>query len=222
MEKLYTQKEYQLQAEKANKEGLYLYQLVKEQEYTAEVLEYEKKLVEVEIYDEQTREPTGETRTVEVDDLTKPIMIEEEIINIETGKKETAIVQKHHTETRTKTVVELAIEPKGYYICFKDNYTNGKINPHYEDEKAQEKENLINHLTMTALDFVTYIKKAGVSDEIILQYLQSNPSVQLQLTLCQNVYCGVVRQLCPIKITEELTLTDEQVVSMFKDKNNIV
>lgn len=91
-----------------------------------------------------------------------------------------------------------------------------------DEEKVQQEEDKINHLTMTALDFVTYIKKAGVSDEIILQYLQSNPSIQLQLTLCQNVYCGVVRQLCPIKITEELTLTNEQVVNMFKDKNKIV
>ena len=90
-----------------------------------------------------------------------------------------------------------------------------------DEEKAKEEQDKINHLTMTALDFVTYIKKAGVSDEIILQYLQANPSVQLQLTLCQNVYCGVVRQLCPIKITEELILTDEQVVNMFKDKHNI-
>ena len=220
MEKLYTQKEYQLKAEQANKDGLFLYQLVKEQEYAIEVLEYEKKIVSQDIYSEDG-EIIG-SQEVEVDDLTKPIMVEEEITNVETGKKETVIVQKHHTETRTKTVVELAIEPEGYYICFKDNYTNGEINPNYEDEKAQEKEKLINHLTMTALDFVTYIKKAGVSDGIILQYLQSNPSVQLQLTLCQNVYCGVVRQLCPIKITEELTLTDEQVVSMFKDKNKIV
>lgn len=90
------------------------------------------------------------------------------------------------------------------------------------EKEAQKEQDKINHLTMTALDFVTYIKKAGVSDEIILQYLQANPSVQLQLTLCQNVYCGVVRQLCPIKITEELILTDEQVVNMFKDKNKIV
>lgn len=89
------------------------------------------------------------------------------------------------------------------------------------EQKLKEEQDKINHLTMTALDFVTYIKKAGVSDEIILQYLQSNPSVQLQLTLCQNVYCGVARQLCPIKITEELILTDEQVVNMFKDKHKI-
>ena len=90
------------------------------------------------------------------------------------------------------------------------------------EEITQKEQEIINHLTMTALDFVTYIKKAGVPDEIILQYLQTNPSVQLQLTLCQNVYCGVVRRLCPIKITEELILTDEQVVNMFKDKNKIV
>ena len=90
------------------------------------------------------------------------------------------------------------------------------------EKEAQKEQDKINHLTMTALDFVTYIKKAGVSDEIILQYIQANPSVQLQLTLCQNVYCGVVRQLCPIKITEELILTDEQVVNMFKDKHKIV
>lgn len=89
------------------------------------------------------------------------------------------------------------------------------------EELAQEEQNRINYLTMTALDFVTYIKKVGVTDEVILQYLQANPSIQLQLTLCQNVYCGVVRQLCPIKITEKLTLTDEQVVNMFKDKNKI-
>ena len=90
------------------------------------------------------------------------------------------------------------------------------------EEIALKEQDKINHLTMTALDFVNYIKKAGVSDEIILQYLQANPSVQLQLTLCQNVYCGVVRQLCPIKITEELIITDEQVVNMFKDKHKIV
>ena len=91
-----------------------------------------------------------------------------------------------------------------------------------EAKQAQKEQDKINHLIMTALDFVTYIKKAGVSDEVILKYLQANPSVQLQLTLCQNVYCGVVRQLCPIKITEELILTDEQVGNMFKDKHKIV
>lgn len=106
----------------------------------------------------------------------------------------------------------------------KDNqwYLTSECPMKTEEEITKEEQDKINHLTMTALDLVTYIKKAGVTDEVILQYLQSNPSVQLQLTLCQNVYCGVVRQLCPIKITEELTLTDEMVVSFFKKKHNIV
>lgn len=142
MEKLYTQKEYQLQAEQANKDGLFLYQLVKEQEYTVEVLEYEKKIVSQDIYSEDG-EIIG-SQEVEIDDLTKPIMVEEEITNPNTGEREAVIVQKHHTETRTKTVVELVIEPKGYYICFKDNYTNGEINPYYEDEKANEREEQFN------------------------------------------------------------------------------
>nr|DAP28633.1 MAG TPA: hypothetical protein [Caudoviricetes sp.] len=90
-----------------------------------------------------------------------------------------------------------------------------------KEEIALKEQDKINRLTMTALDFVNYIKKAGVSDEVILQYLQANPSIQLQLTLCQNVYCGVVRQLCPLKITDTLTLTDEMVVAFFKKKRNI-
>lgn len=101
-------------------------------------------------------------------------------------------------------------------------YLSDKCPMKTDEEKALEEQDKINHLTMTALDFVNYIKKAGVSDEVILQYLQANPSAQLQLTLCQNVYCGVVRQLCPIKITEELILTDEMVVSFFKKKHNIL
>lgn len=91
-----------------------------------------------------------------------------------------------------------------------------------DEEIALEEQDEINHLTMTALDFVNYIKKAGVSDEVILQYLQANPLLQLQLTLCQNVFCGVVRQLCPLKISDTVTLTDEMVVSFFKEKHNIV
>lgn len=89
------------------------------------------------------------------------------------------------------------------------------------EELAQEEQNRINHLTMTALDLITSIKSLGITDEQVLAYLQANPSVQLQLTFCKDVYCGVVRQLCPIKITEELIITDEQVVDMFKDKNKI-
>ena len=90
------------------------------------------------------------------------------------------------------------------------------------EELAQEEQNRINHLTCTALDLITFIKSLGLTDEQILAYLQANPSVQLQLTFCKDVYCGAVRQLCPIVLSEELTVTDEQVVEFFKYKNNVV
>lgn len=91
-----------------------------------------------------------------------------------------------------------------------------------DEEKAREKEDLINYLTCTALDLITFIKSLGLTDEQVLAYLQANPSLQLQLTFCKDVYCGVVKQLCPIKISEELVITDEQIVKFFKDKNKIV
>ena len=89
------------------------------------------------------------------------------------------------------------------------------------EELAQEEQNRINHLTCTALDIVTLIKTLGLTDTEILQFLNDNPSIQLQLTLCKDVYCGVVRQLCPLKISDTVTLTDEMVVSFFKKKHNI-
>lgn len=91
-----------------------------------------------------------------------------------------------------------------------------------EEEKETENQKVINHLTCTALDIAAFIKSLGLTDTEIVQFLNSNPSLQLQLTLCKDVYCGVVRQLCPLKISDTVTLTDEMVVSFFKKKHNIV
>lgn len=91
-----------------------------------------------------------------------------------------------------------------------------------QEEIVREQEDRINHLICTALDLITFIKSLGITDEQVLAYLQANPSLQLQLTLCQNVFCGVVRQLCPLRISDTVTLTDEMVVSFFKKKYEIV
>lgn len=90
-----------------------------------------------------------------------------------------------------------------------------------KEEASKLEQESINHLTCTALDLATFIKQTGLTDVEVLQFLNSNPSLQLQLTLCKDVYCGVVRQLCPLKITETLTLTDDMVVGFFKKKHNI-
>ena len=91
-----------------------------------------------------------------------------------------------------------------------------------EAKETQKEQERLNHLTCTALDVATLIKTLGMTDAEILQFLNANPSIQLQLTLCKDVYCGVVRRLCPIKLSEKLTLTDEMVVAFFKKKHDIV
>ena len=72
-----------------------------------------------------------------------------EIINLETGETEIVTVQKHHPELRTKTVVELVIAPNGYYVCFKDNYTSGEINPYFEEEKEKTEAEKMAKLSLT-------------------------------------------------------------------------
>lgn len=91
-----------------------------------------------------------------------------------------------------------------------------------DEEITKEQEERLNHLTCTALDIANLINTLGLTDKEILQFLNANPSIQLKLTLCKDVYCGVARQLCPIKLSEELTLTDEMIVAFFKKKYNIV
>lgn len=105
----------------------------------------------------------------------------------------------------------------------KDNqwYLTSECPMKTEEEKEIENQEVINHLVCTALDLANFIKQVGLTDAEIVQFLNNNPSLQLQLTLCKDVYCGRVRQLCPLKITETLTLTDEMVVAFFKKKHNI-
>ena len=103
MEKLYTEKEYSDMACEANALGKKLIKVQEEREYEVTILEWEKKTIEVPIYNDE-----GEIigyEEIEVDDYTKPIMIE--VIDPETG--ETILVQKSHIETRTKWVERLEI-----------------------------------------------------------------------------------------------------------------
>lgn len=91
-----------------------------------------------------------------------------------------------------------------------------------EDEKeavqAKEEQDRINGLFITKLDFVRGLKLLGVTSAEIKAYLEANEDVSDALTYCSNVYCGVVRQLCPITVNENLEITDEQIVKIFKDK----
>ena len=105
-----------------------------------------------------------------------------------------------------------------YYI-----YDNGELvlNPNYKDEQAQKKQERINNLTMTALDFIGVLEKFGLDYVTqIKPFLEAHQDLDKQLKYCQNVWCGVAKQIFaePIKIGE-ITITSEMVEEAFKDKN---
>lgn len=118
--------------------------------------------------------------------------------------------------------IEVSEEIYNNYIQDKDRYiySDGEIieNPDYEEVKKQKETERINNLTMTALDFINVVKSLGLSDVDIDEYLQANIPLKNQLTYCQNVYCGVVRNLVPLEVKGK-TITDEMVVRAFKLKN---
>lgn len=88
----------------------------------------------------------------------------------------------------------------------------------WEEKQAQAEQDRINNLTMTALDFIGVLQNVGLTLEEINAYLEANLALKMQLTYCQNVYCGVVRQLLPLKIGE-VTITDDMVIRAFRVKN---
>ncbi len=88
----------------------------------------------------------------------------------------------------------------------------------YEAEQAQKEEERINNLTMTALDFIGVLQSFGLTLEQINEYLENNLAVKMQLTYCQNVYCGVAKQLMPVTLGD-ITITADMVEIAFRNKN---
>lgn len=119
--------------------------------------------------------------------------------------------------------VEVTEEVYNDFVADHDKYIwNGSEivdNPNYEEIKQQKEQAIINNLTMTALDFITFLKQAGITDEQIEAYLNANLDVKHQLQFCQNVYCGVAKALMPISVGD-ITITAEMVETAFKVKNN--
>lgn len=99
-------------------------------------------------------------------------------------------------------------------------YSNGQIilNPNYEQEQKQKEAERIGELTMTALDFITFLRQCGLTLEQIRAYLDANIELDTQLKYCQNVYCKVARSVMPITVGG-ITITAEMVENAFKIKN---
>lgn len=87
-----------------------------------------------------------------------------------------------------------------------------------KEEKEQQEIERVASLTMTALDFIGVLQQFGLTLEQINEHLESHLELKMQLTYCQNVYCGVVQSLCPLEVYGK-TITKEMVIHAFKVKN---
>lgn len=86
------------------------------------------------------------------------------------------------------------------------------------NEIAERETERVGELTMTALDFITFLRQCGLTLEQIRAYLSANIELDTQLTYCQNVYCKVARAIMPITLGD-ITITAEMVEQAFKRKN---
>lgn len=91
----------------------------------------------------------------------------------------------------------------------------------WKEEQRKREQDRINNLTMTALDFVTFLKKSGLTSMQIKSYLDANIDLDMQLKYCQNVFCGVVKQLCPLEVGE-IIITADAVEYAFRLKHGEV
>lgn len=170
MKKLYSQLDYQQKSDEANANGQFLYILEKQIEENTKVLEWEKKEISIPILDENGEE-TGETKTVNIDDYKKPIMENSYYVDEITGKKKKIQIQKSHIEVKNVVVQELVIADVGYYICQKDNITDGTLNPNYNIDKRAFLDNL--KLTSSDVERALYYG-LGMDFEDLQNHIKKN------------------------------------------------
>lgn len=115
----------------------------------------------------------------------------------------------------TQEIYEDYIKTPNKYI-YQDNEI--VINPNYEKEEKQKEIERVGNLTMTALDFINFLRSKGLSLEVIRAFLDNNIELDTQLKYCQNVYCGVACSIMPITL-DGITITKEDVIEAFKNKH---
>jgi DNA-binding transcriptional MerR regulator len=127
-----------------------------------------------------------------------------------------ATLNKPYTEEQRISFIVEQNHQQGYEIRETDTELQawGKT----KEEKQQEEAERVGELTMTALDFITFLRQCGLTLEQIRAYLNANIELDTQLTYCQNVYCKVARAIMPITLGD-ITITAEMVEQAFKRKN---
>lgn len=122
---------------------------------------------------------------------------------------------KPYTEDERCNFIITQNAQNGYEI--KETETSIEAWGYTEAEKEQQEIDRVNNLSMTALDFIGVLQSFGLTLEQINTYLESNLPVKMQLTFCQNVYCGVAKTLMPITY-EGITITAQMIEQAFKAK----
>ena len=113
--------------------------------------------------------------------------------------------------------IDEVIETQDKYVLDGEEYVlKDEI---WEEKQAQKERERLNMLSMTALDFIKALQSFGLTLEQINAYLESNLAVKMQLTYCQNVYCGVVKALMPVTVGD-ITITADMIETAFKVKNS--
>ena len=154
MIKNYTNKDYADMAVKANSLGQKLYVLILPTQFERNVLDFTIQTVQQPIYDEN-----GEQIGTEDVEIKVPVMIDKEIPIYDEEENQTGTeiiqIQSSHKETYIEDVASLIIAEIGYYVCYKENYTDGTINENLENEQIQAKQEEFNkEFFLTSLGYI--------------------------------------------------------------------
>lgn len=104
-------------------------------------------------------------------------------------------------------------------------YQNGEIvlNPNYEQEQEEKRQEQIAMLYVTRLDFIKILEELGLTWTNMKAIMTQYPDVEKELTMCSNVYRGnvLINQMIPlINQTFSLSITSKQLDDKFIEKCN--
>lgn len=161
MIKNYTDKDYADKAVEANSLNKKLYVFTTPTEFEKDVLDFT-------------------TQIIDGIEVQIPVMVDKEIPVYDEEENQTGTeiikVQSSHKEKYIEDVATLIVADDGYYVCYKDNYTDGTINENFNQEQEQKELERISMLSLTGADVERAIYKAkGMDFDDIIQFLEAQP-----------------------------------------------
>lgn len=130
-----------------------------------------------------------------------------------------AKIEKPFTDEQRCNFIVEQNHQQGYEI--RETETELQAWGYTEEEQQEQEQERINNLTMTALDFIGVLEKFGLDYYTeIKPFLETHQELDKQLKYCQNVWCGIAKQIFVIPITiGNVTITSDMVEQAFKVKN---